>query len=178
MSACNRETDAIVIDEALMAPTNGSNELDLRAETYDNAAFSDIDTEGASSIEGQWPTGIADPFIMRWNGMYYLYCTTSGLSNHGLRAWKSADLVHWENAAARGWRKATSSRPRMRGSAIRRTRMRQRCSISTDFFTCSYLPGRPPSSADTMCSRQAIPRARSNIMRGPRYAHRRLALYR
>ena len=102
MSACNRETDAIVIDEALMAPTNGSNELDLRAETYDNAAFSDIDTEGASSIEGQWPTGIADPFIMRWNGMYYLYCTTSGLSNHGLRAWKSADLVHWEKCRGEG----------------------------------------------------------------------------
>ena len=32
----------------------------------------------------------ADPFALRWNGRYYLYCT-----NPDLRCWSSADLVHW-----------------------------------------------------------------------------------
>lgn len=32
----------------------------------------------------------ADPFVLRWNGRYYLYCT-----NPDLRCWSSEDLVHW-----------------------------------------------------------------------------------
>ncbi|WP_418667030.1 family 43 glycosylhydrolase [Allofournierella sp.] len=32
----------------------------------------------------------ADPFALRWNGRYYLYCT-----NPDLRCWSSADLVNW-----------------------------------------------------------------------------------
>lgn len=32
----------------------------------------------------------ADPFVLRYNGIYYLYCT-----NPDLRCWSSADLLHW-----------------------------------------------------------------------------------
>ncbi len=73
--------------------------------TYDNAAFDDIDCGGHvddSVIKGQWETGLADPFILRFDGMYYLYATTSGLDNFGLRGWKSPDLVHWEKCRGEG----------------------------------------------------------------------------
>ena len=33
----------------------------------------------------------ADPFILRYNGKYYLYCT-----NPDLRCWSSVDLINWE----------------------------------------------------------------------------------
>ena len=32
----------------------------------------------------------ADPFVLRFNGRYYLYCT-----NPDLRCWSSSDLLHW-----------------------------------------------------------------------------------
>lgn len=32
----------------------------------------------------------ADPFVLRYNGMYYLYCT-----NPDVRCWSSQNLVHW-----------------------------------------------------------------------------------
>lgn len=32
----------------------------------------------------------ADPFVLRFNGEYYLYCT-----NPDVRCWKSKDLIHW-----------------------------------------------------------------------------------
>ena len=32
----------------------------------------------------------ADPFVLRFNGTYYLYCT-----NPGVRCWQSDDLLHW-----------------------------------------------------------------------------------
>lgn len=32
----------------------------------------------------------ADPFVLRFNGRYYLYCT-----NPDVRCWESTDLVHW-----------------------------------------------------------------------------------
>lgn len=32
----------------------------------------------------------ADPFVLRYNGIYYLYCT-----NPGVLCWTSADLIHW-----------------------------------------------------------------------------------
>ena len=35
----------------------------------------------------------ADPFVFRFNGMYYLYPTSNGC----IRGYKSADLVNWEN---------------------------------------------------------------------------------
>lgn len=33
----------------------------------------------------------ADPFVMQYDGVYYLYCT-----NPDLRCWKSTDLIHWD----------------------------------------------------------------------------------
>lgn len=55
-------------------------------------------------IEGQWGAssatgengqyGIGDPFVMRWNGKYYLYPSTSDPCD-GIKVFESDDLIHW-----------------------------------------------------------------------------------
>lgn len=76
----------------------------MRRRFYDNEIFNNVDCGGydKSVVKGQFPTGCADPYIMRFNGTYYLYVTTSGLENRGLRAWKSTDLLHWEKCQGKG----------------------------------------------------------------------------
>ena len=57
------------------------------------------------AIPGQYPPirgatddyGIGDPFVMRWNGMYYLYASSC---EDRVRVFTSRDLVHWE---FQGW---------------------------------------------------------------------------
>jgi hypothetical protein len=41
----------------------------------------------------------ADPFIFRWNGVYYLYVTTGG---NGIRGYQSTDLLTWDRVQAEG----------------------------------------------------------------------------
>ena len=71
---------------------------------FNNTSFNNFDNGGmdTSVVKGQFPTGCADPYIFRYNGMYYLYVTTSGLTNYGLRAWKSKDLLHWDRCQGKG----------------------------------------------------------------------------
>ena len=55
-------------------------------------------------IDGQWGAsnatgpngqyGIGDPFVMRWNGKYYLYPSTSDPCD-GIKVFESEDLIHW-----------------------------------------------------------------------------------
>lgn len=74
---------------------------DYDVEFYDNLDFHDY-AELSSNIEGQWPGyGIGDPFVMRYNGMFYLYVSTLDTEN-GVRAWKSPDLMNWEQAQGEG----------------------------------------------------------------------------
>ena len=71
---------------------------------YDNSQYSDYHADGASSIANQWEEyGLSSPFIMRFNGEYYLYASTSENSNDsGVRGWKSSDLVNWETMTGEG----------------------------------------------------------------------------
>lgn len=60
--------------------------------------------ENHIEIEGQWGAsvntgadgqyGIGDPFVMRYNGKYYLYPSTSDPCD-GIKVFESEDLVHW-----------------------------------------------------------------------------------
>ena len=60
--------------------------------------------ENPIEIEGQWGAsaatgpdgqyGIGDPFVMRFNGKYYLYPSTSDPCS-GIKVFESDDLVHW-----------------------------------------------------------------------------------
>lgn len=44
---------------------------------------------------GAWPNyGFGDPFVMRFDGMYYLYASTKD-GNIGIKCWTSPDLVNW-----------------------------------------------------------------------------------
>lgn len=42
--------------------------------------------------------GIGDPFIYRFNGVYYLICSTKATVK-GVKGWKSTDLMHWEKVS-------------------------------------------------------------------------------
>ena len=61
---------------------------------YNNKAYRDYGGNTAT-ISEQWVKyGIGDPYIMRFNGTYYLYVPTKD-SEMGLKAWKSLNLVDW-----------------------------------------------------------------------------------
>ncbi len=48
-----------------------------------------------SDTEEAWNGyGFGDPFVMRFNGTYYLYVSTKD-NNTGIKCWSSDDLVHW-----------------------------------------------------------------------------------
>lgn len=60
--------------------------------------------QNAMEIEGQWANsawmpegsdyGIGDPFVMRYNGKYYLYPSTAD-GRGGIKVYESLDLVNW-----------------------------------------------------------------------------------
>lgn len=62
--------------------------------------------ENHIEIEGQWGAsvntgedgayGIGDPFVLRHNGKYYMYPSTSDPCN-GIKVFESDDLVHWKD---------------------------------------------------------------------------------
>lgn len=63
--------------------------------TYNNRSYNEYLLRDEAVIENQWAGyGIGDPFVMRWNGMYYLYCSTLD-REAGVRGYQSADLVNW-----------------------------------------------------------------------------------
>ena len=70
------------------------NQVEPRA-TFNNKFGEDL-------IPDQWEGyGIGDPFVLRFNGKYYLYASTKD-SEKGIRAWSSIDLIHWEKAETEG----------------------------------------------------------------------------
>ncbi|MBR2381215.1 MAG: family 43 glycosylhydrolase [Clostridia bacterium] len=72
--------------------------------TYDNKSYNEYLLGEDVKIANQWEGyGIGDPFIMRYNGMYYLYCSTLD-SETGVRGYKSADLMNWVPMTGAGLR--------------------------------------------------------------------------
>ena len=73
--------------------------------TYDNVEFSNyLDGAETDSIKlpGQYAyNGMGDPFVMRFNGTYYLYTSTRSTTT-GVRCWKSKDLINWEQCQGEG----------------------------------------------------------------------------
>lgn len=55
-----------------------------------------------TKIPGQWSEyGVGDPFVYRFNGRYYLYCSTKNFET-GVRGWVSDDLINWEQLTGEG----------------------------------------------------------------------------
>ena len=49
-----------------------------------------------AETENAWPGyGFGDPFVMRHNGVYYLYVSTKD-GSVGVKCWSSFDLVYWK----------------------------------------------------------------------------------
>ncbi|MDD3322873.1 MAG: family 43 glycosylhydrolase, partial [Paludibacter sp.] len=47
------------------------------------------------TLSGEWVAyGIGDPYIMKYRGTYYLYCSTKN-NNVGVKCWSSKDLTTW-----------------------------------------------------------------------------------
>lgn len=61
---------------------------------YSNKDYRDYGGNIATITEQWIKYGIGDPYIMRFNGVYYLYVPTKD-SEMGLKAWKSLNLVDW-----------------------------------------------------------------------------------
>lgn len=57
---------------------------------------------GEEQIPQQWTEyGVGDPFVLRYNGRYYLYVSTKNFEV-GVRAWVSDDLVNYEPITGEG----------------------------------------------------------------------------
>lgn len=64
-------------------------------ETYENSY-------GKDRIPDYWDSyGCGDPFVYRFNGMYYLIVSTKSLET-GVMGWKSKDMLTWEKVQAEG----------------------------------------------------------------------------
>ncbi|WP_136605492.1 family 43 glycosylhydrolase [Paenibacillus dokdonensis] len=47
-------------------------------------------------LDQEWEDyGIGDPYVLRFNGKYYLYCSTKD-RRIGIKSWSSEDLIHWQ----------------------------------------------------------------------------------
>ncbi len=51
--------------------------------------------ENPMKIEKAWVEGVGDPFVMRYDGVYYLYPSTGGKQPF-VACWSSKDLVNWK----------------------------------------------------------------------------------
>jgi beta-xylosidase len=59
-------------------------------------------TKGQEQIEKYYTnpvsniTGIGDPFVLKHDGTYYMYCTSESSLKEGFFVWTSKDLVNWD----------------------------------------------------------------------------------
>lgn len=69
---------------------------------YDNKSYNEYLLGDDAVIDNQWEGyGIGDPFIMRHDGKYYLYCSSLD-SEMGVRAYISANLTDWAPVTGEG----------------------------------------------------------------------------
>ncbi len=88
------------------APSDVVSYQDANADftTYDNMAYNEYLLGEETTIKGQWEGyGIGDPFVMRYNGAYYLYSSSLD-SETGVKGYKSYDLINWVAMTGEGLR--------------------------------------------------------------------------
>ncbi|MDR1865914.1 MAG: family 43 glycosylhydrolase [Bacteroidales bacterium] len=62
-----------------------------------SAAFAQSHTNPVT-LNGEWSSyGIGDPYIMKYRGTYYLYCSTKN-RNTGVKCWSTKDFITWSDA--------------------------------------------------------------------------------
>lgn len=81
LSGCSLNSNNI-IDESLL-------KQEAPRETYKNDFSNEF-------IPGYWENyGTGDPFVFRYDGMYYLYVSSPNYA-YSVMGWKSSDLIHWQ----------------------------------------------------------------------------------
>ncbi|MGM9873899.1 MAG: family 43 glycosylhydrolase [Bacilli bacterium] len=93
LSSCqNTVSNDDIIDPSLLVE-------DLPRDTYTNNFKED-------KIPDYWPSyGCGDPYVLRYDGMFYLYVSTwpnGETGQYGVMAWKSKNLVDWEHCMCEG----------------------------------------------------------------------------
>lgn len=102
LAACQSESND---QEGTTGATTGMNEptttnpSGVPATEIDGTAHEEIEYYQnpllTANTKDAWPAyGFGDPFVMRFNGMYYLYVSTKD-GNSGVKCWSSPDLVNW-----------------------------------------------------------------------------------
>lgn len=99
-----RDIILAILAAALMTGTGCSDGKTDRGEEIEYLPVETERYENHIEIEGQWGSstatgpdgeyGIGDPFVMRYNGKYYLYPSTSDPCD-GIKVFESEDLVNW-----------------------------------------------------------------------------------
>lgn len=91
-------------NKEVVKPDSQGKAMQYDVSYYNNNDFNDYVLNGNSSIANQWEDyGLSSPYVLRFNGYYYLYgSTTSNSSESGVRAWKSRDLINWVPVAGNG----------------------------------------------------------------------------
>ena len=71
---------------------------DYKTEYYDNYQYNAYyNPEGAAEhLPDQGVYGSGNAFILRYNGMYYMYMGSSNFASSSLPCWQSEDLMFWE----------------------------------------------------------------------------------
>lgn len=110
LSACNNTSSSLLSsnkgeninnnDPSFIYEKTSDKEITLdieERETYDNKFLED-------RIPNQWPSyGVGDPYVYRFNGKFYLYCSTRD-GYVGVKAWVSDDMMDWTPITGEGLR--------------------------------------------------------------------------
>ena len=95
LGGCQPAIPAITDDTA---PLPGYTPIDLATEYYDNYQFNAYyNPDGAAEhLPDQGIYGSGNAYILRYNGMYYMYMGSSNMGTDSLPCWQSEDLMHWQ----------------------------------------------------------------------------------
>jgi len=97
LAACNNTVNYPTIDEDYVF-----GDLNQTFTTYDNKDYNEYVMGDDVAIDLQWEGyGIGDPFVMRFDGRYYMYVSSLNYTP-GVRAYVSNDLVSWTPCTGAG----------------------------------------------------------------------------
>ncbi|MDR0698665.1 MAG: family 43 glycosylhydrolase, partial [Tannerella sp.] len=71
--------------------------ISVQGQTWTNPLSLNGEWEGSSGWGARQMYGIGDPYVMKYRGIYYLYCSTRD-NNIGVKCWSTKDFITWSNA--------------------------------------------------------------------------------
>ncbi len=95
LAGCSSEAPETKISTA---PIEGWTAPDYRTEYYDNYQYNAYynPEEAAKHLPDQGIYGSGNAFILRYNGLYYMYMGSSNFASSSLPCWSSEDLMTWK----------------------------------------------------------------------------------